>query len=115
MWPWYLILDLALWAITAVIIRWSWPRLDPVVRKCVFITVFVVMVLQVLNELLSLHVFKAWDFSEDYNRLLGINLWGAPIEEYLFWFAYAWMIPFLYSGLAGGKSKPQFIKETSLE
>ena len=27
-----------------------------------------------------------WSFSEAYDPLLGIELWGAPIEEFTFWF-----------------------------
>jgi len=100
MWPWYLVLDLVLWGITVVIILWVWPRLSNYWRISALLVVGLVMVLQVLNEVLSLHIFEAWTFSEAHNRLLGIILWGAPIEEYLFWFAFAWMIPFLYSGLA---------------
>lgn len=100
MWPWYFILDLVLWGIAAGITVWAWPRLDRRWKLSVFWTIGIVMVLQVGNELLSLHVFQAWEFSTEHNRLLGLDLWGAPVEEYLFWFAFAWAIPFLYSGLA---------------
>jgi hypothetical protein len=98
-WPWYFIMDLGLWAITLVIVRWAWPRLDRYWKISVLITIGLVMILQVVNELVSLHIFKAWGFSEEYGSLLGWDIGGAPVEEYLFWFAYAWMIPFLYSGL----------------
>lgn len=27
-----------------------------------------------------------WSFSTAHDPLLGINLWGAPIEEFVFWF-----------------------------
>jgi hypothetical protein len=78
---------------------WAWRIMTPQWRASAVITACIVMVLQVFNELLSLHVFHAWDFSQEHNRLVGVDLWGAPIEEYLFWFAFAWFVPFLYSGL----------------
>jgi hypothetical protein len=99
-WPWYLLLDAALWLIALSLIWWSWPRLNAGWRRSALFAACLVMVLQVGNELLSLNVFQAWSFSQVHNRLLGVELWGAPLEEYLFWFAFAWMIPFGYAGLA---------------
>lgn len=99
-WPWYLLLDVVLWLITAAVMWWSWPRLDAGQRRGAWLAAVVVMVLQVGNELLSLNVFQAWSFSPEHNRLIGFALWGAPLEEYLFWFAFAWMIPFGYAGFA---------------
>jgi lycopene cyclase domain-containing protein len=32
--------------------------------------------------------------------MIGWAVAGIPVEEYLFWFAFAWMVPFLYSGLS---------------
>ena len=98
-WPWYFIMDIGLWAVTLVIVYWAWTRLDRYWKTSAIITIILVMILQVANELVSLHIFKAWGFSEEYGSLLGLDIWGVPIEEYLFWFAYAGMIPLLYSGL----------------
>ncbi|MEW6515763.1 MAG: hypothetical protein AB1439_02495 [candidate division FCPU426 bacterium] len=99
-WPWYLLLDVFLWAVAAGLMLWAWPRMDAAGRRDACLTACLVMALQVGNELLSLRVFHAWSFSQAHNRLLGLDLLGAPVEEYLFWFAFAWMIPFGYAGLA---------------
>lgn len=103
-WPWYLLLDAGLWLITLAVIGFFWPRLDAEWRRGACLAACVVMVLQVGNELLSLNVFQAWSFSQEHNRLVGLDFWGVPIEEYLFWFAFAWMIPFGYAGLASRES-----------
>jgi lycopene cyclase domain-containing protein len=103
--PWYLLLDAALWLIALGVVRWSWPRLDAGERRGAWLAAALVMVLQVGNEWLSLNVFQAWSFSQAHNRLLGVELWGAPLEEYFFWFAFAWMIPFGYAGLASREGR----------
>ena len=95
----YLWMDLALWGITLGIMVWAWPRLTGRARSGACLTAFLVMVLQVLNEVLSLDIFHAWSFSLEHNQFIGIQWLGAPLEEFLFWFAFAWMIPFLYAGL----------------
>jgi hypothetical protein len=109
--PWYFILDLALWGAVLVPVVWAWRRLEARERLAPALTAVLVMILQTGNELLSFNFFKAWSFSLAHNRFLGINILGAPLEEYLFWFAFAWLVPFAYAGLsvryasaAGGKS-----------
>ncbi len=99
-WPWYFILDLGIWGVAAAVMLWAWPRLDKSWRLTASLTAVLVMVLQVGNEVLSFNLFKAWSFSLEHNRLIGWNILGAPAEEYLFWFAFAWFLPFLYSGCA---------------
>lgn len=102
-WPWYFLMDLGLWAISLVIVGWSWKRLNRLWKLTALVTAIVVMGLQTWNEWLSYNVYKAWGFSQAHNTLLGINFLGAPVEEHLFWFAFAWMVPFLYARLAGGR------------
>lgn len=98
--PWYMIMDLMLCGMAIAAVYWAWPKMNRYWRWSALLTAITVMILQVLNELLSLHIFKAWEFSEQYSSLIGVNVWGAPLEEYLFWFPFAWMITFLYSGLS---------------
>jgi lycopene cyclase domain-containing protein len=95
---WYFWMDMGLWAIAFFCLGWAWPRLILRTRLIAAATAGWVMLLQVVNELLSLRIFHAWSFSLEHNRFIGIEWLGAPLEEYLFWFAFSWMIPFLYSG-----------------
>jgi hypothetical protein len=37
-----------------------------------------------------------WNFSEKISPLLGINIFGVPLEEFLFWFGAAVFFPLLY-------------------
>lgn len=97
--PWYFMLDLALWLMTIGVMLWAWPQLTTTWRMSAVVTALLVMPLQVLNEYLSLHVVFAWTFSLDHNKMIGWDIFGTPVEEYLFWFAFAWFCPFLYSGL----------------
>jgi hypothetical protein len=97
---WYFLTDLALCGLAAAVIGWAWPRLDSLWRGSACLTAGIVMVLQVVNEYLGLIVFKAWSVSSDPHAWLGWFPGGIPVEEYLFWFAFAWLIPFAYSGLA---------------
>ncbi len=105
--PWYFILDLIIWGITIGVVVWAWRRL--VQKQCwvLCLTAFIVMILQTLNEVLSFNFFKAWTFSLEHNRFIGLNFLDAPIEEYLFWFSFAWLLPFLYSGLCTIKKTKQ--------
>ena len=98
--PWYFLTDVVLCLLAAAAVGWAWPRMTSLWRRSAVITAVVVMVLQCVNEYFSLLVFKAWTFSFAHNTLVGVEVFGVPIEEMLFWFAFAWMIPFVYSGLA---------------
>lgn len=97
--PWYFIMDLGLWAMTVVVILWTWPKIGRVWRLCASCTAVVVMILQSINEVMSCRIFLAWTFSYEYNRMIGISFLGDPLEEHLFWWAFAWLAPFFYLGL----------------
>ncbi len=102
-WPWYFMMDLILWGISLALVKWSWSKLSRSWKTTAMVTATLVMGLQTWNEWLSFNVYKAWGFSQAHNTLLGIHFLGAPVEEHLFWYAFAWMVPFLYARLAGGK------------
>ncbi len=97
--PWYLILDILLWIWAGWTIRWAWPKLGRVHRWSACSAAVCVMALQTLNEFMSRRIYNAWTFSFDHNSMIGINFLGDPLEEYLFWWSYAWLIPFGYYGL----------------
>jgi len=96
--PWYFMTDLVFCGLAAAAVVWAWPKLGPVWRTSAWMTAVLVMILQTVNEYLSLMVFEAWTFSFEYNRLIGWSILGTPVEEYLFWFSFAWLVPFFYSG-----------------
>jgi hypothetical protein len=95
----YFWMDLALWGATLGVLVWAGRRISARARTVAALTALVVMLLQVGNEVLSLNIFHAWSFSLEHNQFIGIQWLGAPLEEFLFWFAFAWWIPFLYAGL----------------
>jgi hypothetical protein len=97
--PWYLFLDILLWAWTILTICWALPKMDRLHRWSACSAAVTVMVLQTINEVVSRRMFNAWTFSFDHNIMIGVNFLGEPLEEYLFWWAYAWLIPFGYYGL----------------
>ena len=66
------------------------PRQDRLTRKVVWLTLGIFAVLASVNEYIYLH-FDLWTFSEKLDPLLGPRLFGAPIEEFWFWFG---AIPF---------------------
>lgn len=96
--PWYLITDIFLWTVTVLVLRWSWPQIGKISRITAATNAVWIMLLQTTCEILS-RKLNVWTFAYDHNTMIGINLMGEPIEEYLFWWAYAWVIPFGYYGL----------------
>lgn len=104
--PWYFFMDLGLWAMAVLVIVWAWPKTSRRQRFSACSTAVLVMILQSVNEVLSITVFSAWSFSHQHNRMLGLKFLGQPLEEHLFWWAFAWFIPFFYYGWAVRWPKP---------
>ncbi len=71
------------------------PKVDPITRKAFWITFAILVVLTFAMEYLFLH-FKVWDFSQQVYPLLGIDLFGVPIEEFEFWWGAAPLFMLLY-------------------
>ncbi len=103
--PWFFILDLGLWGMAVAVVCWAWPKTGIIWRVSSCSTAVLVMIFQSFNEILSRQVFQAWTFSYEHNRMIGVDFLGEPIEEYLFWWAFAWLIPFFYVGLVGWFNK----------
>jgi uncharacterized membrane protein YqaE (UPF0057 family) len=40
--------------------------------------------------------FDVWTFSEAWDPLLGWRVFGAPVEEFVFWFGAPWIIMLMY-------------------
>ncbi|NTV52967.1 MAG: hypothetical protein HGA76_08160 [Candidatus Firestonebacteria bacterium] len=97
--PWYLFLDILLWIWASWAFFRTWPKLGFVHRASACSSAVCIMTLQTVNELMSRKMFSAWTFSYEYNSMIGLDFLGEPLEEYLFWWAFAWLIPFGYYGL----------------
>jgi len=69
-------------------IRKSW-------MKSFWITNFVIAVVSFYFEFACLGM-KIWDFSEHHHRLVGARIFGAPLEEFMFWFGASFFCILLY-------------------
>lgn len=78
------------WVPVLVMAPFLLPHQDRLTRKIVWLTLGVFAILASVNEYIYLH-FDLWTFSELKDPLLGPRLFGAPIEEFWFWFG---AIPF---------------------
>jgi lycopene cyclase domain-containing protein len=61
------------------------PRVSSSMRKAFFVTCIVLVPVTVAFEYIGL-ILDIWNFSEEYSRLWGVKLFGAPVEEFIFWF-----------------------------
>lgn len=68
--------------VALLLYRWRW--LDRFQRKGFWIVCAIMAVVTFAMEYVYLWA-DVWSFSEAYDPLLGIELWGAPIEEFTFW------------------------------
>ncbi len=84
--PRYFIMTvIAFWIPVAVLSIFLRNHLTPQTKKALWITILVMIPVSFLMEYVYLWA-DIWDFSEEMDPLLGIRLWGAPIEEFSFWF-----------------------------
>lgn len=60
-------------------------KLDPLTKKAFWINAIICLPISFISEYIYLWA-DIWNFSETYDPLIGIRLWGAPIEEFVFWF-----------------------------
>jgi lycopene cyclase domain-containing protein len=65
---------------------YAWKKLSPSSKKGFWRTVFVFTPLTFVMEYVFMWA-DVWNFSEAQDPLIGIWLWGVPIEEFSFWFA----------------------------
>lgn len=70
-------------------------KLDPLTKKAFWITMAVLSPMTFVMEYVYLWA-DIWTFSEAMDPLLGIRIWGAPIEEFSFWFGAAPFILLVY-------------------
>lgn len=70
-------------------------KLDPTAKKAFWVTIALLLPLAFAMEYVYL-ALDIWTFSEAMDPLLGLSLWGAPIEEFFFWFGGVFFILLLY-------------------
>ena len=76
------------WIPGAALLAYNWKSLDRPRRKAFWITCAIMAVVTVPMEYVYLWA-DIWDFSEAHDPLLGVRIFGAPVEEFTFWFGAA--------------------------
>jgi len=83
------------------------PKISPAMRKAFWATCVVLVPVTVAFEFIGLYL-DIWNFSEEYSKLWGIKLFGAPVEEFIFWFGATPLCLLLYlyfTGTSGVKNE----------
>jgi len=62
-----------------------WRTLDAPTKKAFWKTMVVMTGATFLMEFVYLRL-DIWTFSEAIDPLIGIGIWGVPVEEFVFWF-----------------------------
>jgi len=84
--PVYLITySILFWVPALLFIFFALPRLSPGLRRSFWAASAAMAVVSVVMEYLFLK-FDVWFFSEKIDRLLGLWIGSAPVEEFVFWF-----------------------------
>lgn len=84
---------LLFWVPGIILTAVTWKRLTPAERRAFWWVCGAMAVVSFAMEYVYLWA-DIWNFSEAHDPLLGIRLWGAPIEEFVFWFGAS---PFILS------------------
>jgi len=87
----------------------TWPRLSPPEKKAFWFSILVLTPATFGMEYVYIWT-KIWTFSEALDPLLGIRLWGVPLEEFSFWFGASPFILLVYLTArrrVGGKLRGQ--------
>lgn len=73
------------WLPIAVLAPLLLPSLDPLSRRAFWLTLAVFYPLAAGMEYVYLYC-DVWTFSEKIDPLLGLRFYGAPVEEFVWWF-----------------------------
>ncbi|MBI4052046.1 MAG: lycopene cyclase domain-containing protein [Elusimicrobia bacterium] len=94
--PRYFLMTLIVfWIPVFVLGRFLWKKLDPLTKKAFWATMAIMTVATFIMEYVYIWL-DIWSFSEQVDPLLGIWLWGVPIEEFIFWFGASPLFIFMY-------------------
>jgi len=104
--PVYLITYFVLfWIPVLVFLLFAFRHLSLPMKKAFFSVSVIMAVFSIGMEWLYLY-FDVWSFSEKTDKLLGWRIFGAPVEEYVYWFGATPFCMTLYLGyrrVLGGK------------
>lgn len=88
------------WIPLAVLFTFVYRKQDRTVKKAFWITVGINCVIACVMESVYLY-FDIWTFSQQKDQLLGIRVFGAPIEEFAWWFGSVPFVLLTYLGFEG--------------
>jgi hypothetical protein len=94
--PLYLLLDLSVIIIAAVLWLPLYKHLDRITKTAGLITVAILSIMASVFQYLCLVRVGAWSVCEQNTWLLPVRLFGSPIEEYLFWWGFAFIMTAAY-------------------
>ena len=105
--PLYLGLDCGLIFVSFVLWFFLWKRLNKVELISSAATFLVLIILSTFCQYFNFIRFHAWTVNDKVTYLLPFRFLGSPIEEYLFWWAFAlimiafylWPIKILYKNV----------------
>ncbi|MFA6092253.1 MAG: lycopene cyclase domain-containing protein [Elusimicrobiota bacterium] len=84
--PLYFLSTLAYFWIPALVLGfWLYPLQDRLSRKAFWLALACILPMTAVMEYVYLYC-GIWGFSQAKDPLLGIWIFGAPIEEFMFWF-----------------------------
>ena len=73
------------------------PKQDRSTRRAIWLTLAIFIPLTAAMEYVCLYL-DIWTFSEKKDPLLGVRIFGAPVEEFSFWFGAQPFVLFSYIG-----------------
>ncbi len=107
--PRYFIMTVvAFWIPITIMSLFLMNRLTPLTKKSLWTTILVMIPVSFGMEYVYLWT-DIWNFSEEMDPLLGIRIFGAPIEEFSFWFGGTPFVLLTYltiNRFTGSKSTP---------
>jgi len=81
-----------------------WKKIDPLTKKAFWIAIGIMTIATFAMEYVYLWL-DIWTFSEAIDPLVGLRLWGVPVEEFVFWWGASPLFVLMYFGYARLMSK----------
>jgi hypothetical protein len=94
--PLYLVLDIAIIIVAAALWLPLYKHLDRITKTAGIMTVALLSIMASAFQYLCLVRVGAWSVCEQNTWLLPVRLLGSPLEEYLFWWGFAFIMTAAY-------------------